>query len=131
MIRPDQFISVAEETGLIIPIGKWIARQACRMSKQLTAAGLGNLQVAINLSPKQFSDPDLVASIRSEEHTSELQSLMRISYAVFCLKKKNRRGIDTLQINNPTHQRRHITSDDSSYKHTTSLLHRCSITRPA
>ncbi|MGQ7857976.1 EAL domain-containing protein [Pseudomonas sp. CBSPBW29] len=63
MIRPDQFISVAEETGLIIPIGKWIARQACRMSRQLTAAGLGKLQVAINLSPKQFSDPDLVASI--------------------------------------------------------------------
>ncbi|MDD0991034.1 EAL domain-containing protein [Pseudomonas sp. TNT2022 ID681] len=63
MIRPDQFISVAEETGLIIPIGKWIARQACRMSMQLSAEGLGNLQVAINLSPKQFSDPDLVASI--------------------------------------------------------------------
>ncbi|MBC3300358.1 EAL domain-containing protein [Pseudomonas sp. SWRI18] len=63
MIRPDQFISVAEETGLIIPIGKWIARQACRMSKQLSAGGMGNLQVAINLSPKQFSDPDLVASI--------------------------------------------------------------------
>ena len=65
MIRPDQFISVAEETGLIIPIGKWVARQACRMSKQLSGAGLGNLQVAINLSPKQFSDPDLVASIAS------------------------------------------------------------------
>ncbi len=63
MIRPDQFISVAEETGLIIPIGKWVARQACSMSRRLTAAGLGNLQVAINLSPKQFSDPDLVASI--------------------------------------------------------------------
>lgn len=64
MIRPDQFISVAEETGLIIPIGKWVARQACRMSKELTANGLGSLQVAINLSPKQFSDPDLVSSIR-------------------------------------------------------------------
>ncbi|WP_409279068.1 putative bifunctional diguanylate cyclase/phosphodiesterase [Pseudomonas defluvii] len=63
MIRPDQFISVAEETGLIIPIGKWIARQACRMSQELASEGLGNLQVAINLSPKQFSDPDLVASI--------------------------------------------------------------------
>ena len=63
MIRPDQFISVAEETGLIIPIGKWVARQACRMSKQLSAAGLGNLQVAINVSPKQFADPDLVPSI--------------------------------------------------------------------
>ncbi len=63
MIRPDQFISVAEETGLIVPIGKWVVRQACRMSKQLSAVGLGNLQVAINLSPKQFSDPDLVGSI--------------------------------------------------------------------
>ncbi|WP_213875578.1 EAL domain-containing protein [Pseudomonas sp. dw_358] len=65
MIRPDQFISVAEETGLIIPIGKWVARQACRMSKAMTEAGLGRLQVAINLSPKQFSDPDLVSSIAS------------------------------------------------------------------
>ncbi len=65
MIRPDQFISVAEETGLIIPIGKWVARQSCRMSKDLAAAGFGNLQVAINVSPKQFSDPDLVSSIAS------------------------------------------------------------------
>ncbi|UXZ45732.1 putative bifunctional diguanylate cyclase/phosphodiesterase [Pseudomonas soli] len=63
MIRPDQFISVAEETGLIIPIGKWVVRQACRMSQQLREAGLGNLHVAINLSPKQFSDPELVGSI--------------------------------------------------------------------
>ena len=63
MIRPDQFISVAEETGLIIPIGKWVARQSCRMSKQLTAAGYGKLHVAINVSPKQFSDPELVTSL--------------------------------------------------------------------
>ena len=63
MIRPDQFISVAEETGLIIPIGKWVVRQACRMSQHLSQVGLGDLHVAINLSPKQFSDPELVASI--------------------------------------------------------------------
>ncbi|MCE1116888.1 MULTISPECIES: putative bifunctional diguanylate cyclase/phosphodiesterase [Pseudomonas] len=65
MIRPDQFISVAEETGLIIPIGKWVVRQACRMSLELREAGMGNLHVAINLSPKQFSDPELVNSIGS------------------------------------------------------------------
>ncbi|AZL66556.1 MULTISPECIES: putative bifunctional diguanylate cyclase/phosphodiesterase [Pseudomonas] len=65
MIRPDQFISVAEETGLIIPIGKWVVRQACRMSLELREAGMGNLHVAINLSPKQFSDPELVSSIGS------------------------------------------------------------------
>ncbi|CAM3793912.1 putative signaling protein [Pseudomonas reidholzensis] len=63
MIRPDQFISVAEETGLIIPIGKWVVRQSCRMSLELREAGMGNLHVAINLSPKQFSDPELVSSI--------------------------------------------------------------------
>ena len=63
MISPDKFISVAEETGLIIPIGKWVARQACRMSKQLIAVGHSPLQIAINLSPKQFSDPDLVGEI--------------------------------------------------------------------
>ncbi|MCY1281440.1 diguanylate cyclase (GGDEF) domain protein [compost metagenome] len=72
MIRPDQFISVAEDTGLIIPIGKWVARQACRMSRQLDALGLGQLQVAINLSPKQFSDPDLVGSIASILHEEQL-----------------------------------------------------------
>ena len=63
MINPDSFISVAEETGLIIPIGKWVLRQACRMSQQLTAQGFGALHMAINLSPKQFSDPDLVGEI--------------------------------------------------------------------
>src|SRR3546814_10285674 len=41
--------------------------------------------------------PVLTRSVRSEEHTSELQSLMRISYAVFCLKKKNKDKLHTLQ----------------------------------
>ncbi|MGH8353898.1 MAG: putative bifunctional diguanylate cyclase/phosphodiesterase [Pseudomonas sp.] len=72
MIRPDQFIGVAEETGLIIPIGKWVARQACRMSKQLRVLGLGSIQVAINLSPKQFSDPDLIGSIAAILHEEQL-----------------------------------------------------------
>ncbi|TQL09110.1 diguanylate cyclase/phosphodiesterase with PAS/PAC and GAF sensor(s) [Pseudomonas sp. SLBN-26] len=72
MIRPDQFISVAEETGMIIPIGKWVIREACRMSRRLSAAGLGQVQVAINLSPKQFSDPDLVGSIAAILQEEEL-----------------------------------------------------------
>ena len=65
MIRPDQFIAVAEETGLIIPIGKWVAREACRTGVQLASLGRGTPRIAINLSPKQFSDPDLVDSIAS------------------------------------------------------------------
>lgn len=72
MISPDQFISVAEETGLIIPIGKWIAREACRMGVRLSELGLGRPQVAINLSPKQFSDPELIASLAATLHEEQL-----------------------------------------------------------
>ncbi|HEX5842257.1 MAG TPA: EAL domain-containing protein [Pseudomonas sp.] len=72
MISPDKFIGVAEETGLIIPIGKWVVRQACRMSKQLSAVGQHDLQIAINLSPKQFSDPDLVGEIAAILHEEQL-----------------------------------------------------------
>lgn len=72
MISPDQFISVAEETGQIIPIGKWVASQACALSKQLMAQGLGECQVAINVSPKQFSDPNLVSAIAAILHEQQL-----------------------------------------------------------
>src|SRR3546814_1414624 len=49
------------------------------------------------LSTNGLNKPHFVASRRSEEHTSELQSLMRISYAVFCLKKKTHRHMNTLR----------------------------------
>ncbi len=65
LIRPDQFIGVAEETGLIVPIGKWAARQACRMAAVLQSLHLGSLHMAINLSPRQFSDPGLVPALTS------------------------------------------------------------------
>ncbi|ONN15595.1 sensor domain-containing phosphodiesterase [Pseudomonas aeruginosa] len=72
MIRPDRFISVAEETGLIVPIGKWVIREACRQARELAEAGLGELQIAINLSPKQFTDPDLVGSIAAILHEENI-----------------------------------------------------------
>ena len=63
MISPDSFIAVAEESGLIIPIGKWVMRTACRMARQLADAGLGRLHMAINLSSRQFADPELCRSL--------------------------------------------------------------------
>ncbi len=64
MIQPVHFISVAEETGQIIPIGKWAARQACRMGRRLSEQGFTGLSVAINLSPRQFADPALVSTLQ-------------------------------------------------------------------
>src|SRR3546814_2629850 len=51
-----------------------------------------------------------VGRLRSEEHTSELQSLMRISYAVFCLKKKKRKHHDATHNTNPQHKHLHLNS---------------------
>ncbi|MES2830744.1 MAG: EAL domain-containing protein [Pseudomonadota bacterium] len=62
-VAPDEFIALAEETGLIVLIGEWVLREACRQNKAWQDAGLGFLRVAVNLSPRQFSHPDLVASI--------------------------------------------------------------------
>ncbi|MBY6015104.1 EAL domain-containing protein [Qipengyuania gaetbuli] len=59
MVPPVEFIPLAEETGLILPIGEWVIREACHQASQWD----DDLAVAVNISPKQFSSPDLVAKI--------------------------------------------------------------------
>jgi diguanylate cyclase (GGDEF)-like protein/PAS domain S-box-containing protein len=63
VVAPSRFISVAEETGLIVPIGAWVMRTACQQNKAWQDAGLGMLRVAVNLSARQFGAPDLLADI--------------------------------------------------------------------
>src|SRR5205085_11838506 len=58
LVAPSEFIQVAEETGLILKIGEWVLREACRWA---TFIGVERgLQVSVNLSPRQFNDPKLV-----------------------------------------------------------------------
>ncbi|MDP2110898.1 MAG: EAL domain-containing protein [Thiobacillus sp.] len=63
IIGPDRFIPVAEETGLIVPIGRWVARAACVQWIAWRDAGLKPPPVAINLSPRQLSDARLTDDI--------------------------------------------------------------------
>ncbi|MFZ3043162.1 MAG: EAL domain-containing protein [Thiobacillus sp.] len=63
IIGPDQFIPVAEETGLIVPIGRWGVRAACIQWIAWRAAGLNPPPVAVNLSPRQLSDARLIEDI--------------------------------------------------------------------
>lgn len=63
MISPARFIPLAEETGLIVPIGEWVVRTACEQNMAWQRAGYGNLRMAVNLSMRQFAQPDLVQSI--------------------------------------------------------------------
>jgi diguanylate cyclase (GGDEF)-like protein/PAS domain S-box-containing protein len=63
MVPPVRFVGVAEDTGLIVPIGAWVMRTACAQNKAWQDAGLGHLRVAVNLSARQFSATELLPSI--------------------------------------------------------------------
>lgn len=63
LIPPDSFISIAEETGLIIPIGQWILQEACRQNSAWQQAGLLPISISVNLSPIQFRHAGLVQSV--------------------------------------------------------------------
>ena len=59
MVSPAEFIPVAEDSGLILPIGEWVLRCAARQAKAWEAEGLGSVVMAVNLSAVQFRHPDL------------------------------------------------------------------------
>jgi len=64
-VSPAKFIPVAEETGLILAIGKWVLRNACAQGVQWQRAGLPPVSVSVNLSPRQLNDPELVEAVRT------------------------------------------------------------------
>jgi diguanylate cyclase (GGDEF)-like protein len=63
LIAPGQFIPLAEETGLIVPLGWWVLRAACRQMREWRDAGHDNLRVAVNLSARQLREPDFVGTL--------------------------------------------------------------------
>jgi diguanylate cyclase (GGDEF)-like protein/PAS domain S-box-containing protein len=65
MVSPADFIPVAEEAGLIIPIGEWVLAEAMRQNREWQQMGLPFLPVAVNLSPRQFRHRGLVDSVRN------------------------------------------------------------------
>jgi diguanylate cyclase (GGDEF)-like protein/PAS domain S-box-containing protein len=65
MVPPGRFVSIAEETGLIVPIGAWVMRTACAQNKAWQDAGFDKLRVAVNLSARQFAAPDLIEGLEA------------------------------------------------------------------
>jgi len=59
MVPPNQFIPLAEDTGLIVPIGTWVLEQACRQNAAWRSAGLDAITVGVNLSARQFRESSL------------------------------------------------------------------------
>ena len=76
LIAPDRFIPIAEETGLILPIGQWILTEACRQLRewQTHMRGLDDLVVTVNLSARQFQHASLLDMITTALHSTGLQA---------------------------------------------------------
>src|SRR6185436_15749444 len=64
VMLPAEFIDLAEETGLIVPIGEIVLRTACRDLRRWQEHGIEDVQVAVNVSPNQFQQPDFVEVVR-------------------------------------------------------------------
>ena len=63
MVSPARFIPLAEQTGLIVPIGEWVLRAACAQNKAWQDAGLPPIAVAVNISARQFREKSLLKSV--------------------------------------------------------------------
>jgi diguanylate cyclase (GGDEF)-like protein/PAS domain S-box-containing protein len=65
LVSPAQFIPVAEACGVIVPIGQWVMREACRQTRAWRDAGLPPVRIAINVSPRELREKDFVATVRA------------------------------------------------------------------
>jgi EAL domain-containing protein (putative c-di-GMP-specific phosphodiesterase class I) len=76
LVRPTEFVAAAEETGLILPLGEWVLKNACQQVQELRnlAPGNANLTLSVNLSTKQFSQADLVDQVAGALRDSGLSA---------------------------------------------------------
>jgi len=65
LVTPSQFVPVAEDCGLILPIGRWVMREACRQAHSWHSAGLSLLPIAVNVSAVEFRNRNFVQGVRS------------------------------------------------------------------
>jgi len=105
LVSPAQFIPVAEDTGLIVPIGEWVLREACAQAKRWLEAGLGPLTMAVNLAPRQFRQKSLVATVAGiladtglpphclELEITESTMMHRAEEAAACLRELHALGV--------------------------------------
>ncbi len=98
LVSPDEFIPMLEETGLILPVGEWVLRTACRQLMKWHEQGLDTLSVAVNLSARQFRQQDLFEKIMHILEESGLSpSFLELEVTESLLMEHSDANIDTLK----------------------------------
>ena len=72
LVSPGSFIPLAEETGLIVPLGAWVLREACAQARKWLEEGLDIGKIAVNLSARQFAQSDLIDQVQKTLETNGL-----------------------------------------------------------
>jgi diguanylate cyclase (GGDEF)-like protein len=111
LIRPDQFVSLAEESNLIVPLGEWVLREACGIFRTLRGQGLAIPRLAVNVSPAQFWTDDFFDVVqRSLRDTGMSADLLELEVTEGTVMRDPDRGIEVLTRLNETGVR--LTVDD-------------------
>lgn len=74
MLLPTEFLLLAEETGLILPIGDWVLQTACKQNKAWQNSGIVPMRVAVNLSHRQLAERDIVERVKQALYSSSLEA---------------------------------------------------------
>ena len=97
MVSPLDFISIAEETGLIMPLGEWILETACRQNAEWQRSGFPELRIAVNLSLRQFQQKDLIDIISRVLTDSKLEpQFLELELTESLLMNDTEQAIETL-----------------------------------
>lgn len=97
LMMPDQFIPIAEESGLIVPIGDWVLRHACQQASSWQHQGLPAMRVAVNLSPAQFKESQLAEIVTTVLAETGLEpALLEVEITENVLIRETRSVIDVL-----------------------------------
>lgn len=73
LLEPAQFVTIAEDSGMILPLGRWVLREACRQARAWQDAGLPPITVAVNTSALEFRDADFLEYLRATLEESRLE----------------------------------------------------------
>lgn len=74
MVLPERFVPIAEECGLIVPIGRWVLREACAQARQWMDAGLPPMSISVNISALEFRQKDFFEGIRAILNDTRLEA---------------------------------------------------------